>query len=75
MVSPQSIYDILCIYCLMSLKCIPWMDANSGHVSNMSKSLIIITPMFLLLTTGNKMSLITLERTIRAGLNLIDLFT
>jgi hypothetical protein len=46
-------------------------SVNSGHMSNMSKSLIIISIMFLLKTTSNKMSLISLKRTIRASLNLI----
>jgi hypothetical protein len=41
----------------------------------MSKSLIIITTLFLLKTTSNKTELITLKRTIRASLNLIDPLT
>jgi hypothetical protein len=48
---------------------------NSGHMSNMSKSLIIITSLLLLKTTSNKTSLIALKRTIRASLNLIDPLT
>jgi hypothetical protein len=40
---------------------------NSGHMSNRSKSLIIISTMLLLKTTSNKMSLIPLKRTIRAS--------
>jgi hypothetical protein len=48
---------------------------NSSHMSNMSKSLIIILILLLLKTMGNKMSLITLRRTIRASLNLIDPLT
>jgi hypothetical protein len=50
-------------------------SANSGHMSNWSKSLIIISTMLLLKTTSNKMSLIALKRTIRASLNLIDPLT
>jgi hypothetical protein len=46
-------------------------SANSGHMSNMSKSLIIISIMLLLKTTSNRTSLISLKRTIRASLNLI----
>jgi hypothetical protein len=41
-------------------------------MSNRSKSLIIITTVLLLKTTGNKTSLIELKRTVRANLNLID---
>jgi hypothetical protein len=48
---------------------------NSGHMSNRSKSLIIVTTLLLLKTTSNKTSLIRLKRTIRASLNLIDLLT
>jgi hypothetical protein len=44
---------------------------SSGHMSNMSKSLIII----LLKTTTNKTSLIVLKRTIKASLNFIDPLT
>jgi hypothetical protein len=44
---------------------------NSSHMSNRSKSLIIISTMLLLKTTSNKTSLISLKRTIRASLNLI----
>jgi hypothetical protein len=43
-------------------------SANSGHMSNRSKSLIIITTLLLLKTMSNK-------RTIRASLNLIDPLT
>jgi hypothetical protein len=50
-------------------------SANSGHMSNRSKSLIIITTLLLLKTMSNKMSLIVLKRTIRASLNLIDPLT
>jgi len=39
-------------------------SANSGHVSHRSKGLIIVATMLLLKTTSNKMSLITLERSI-----------
>jgi hypothetical protein len=50
-------------------------SVNSGHMSNMSKSPIIITILLLLKTTSNKMSRIVLKRTIRASLNLIDPLT
>jgi hypothetical protein len=50
-------------------------SVNSGHMSNMNKSLIIIMTLLLLKTTGNKTSLIALKRTIRASLNLIDTLT
>jgi hypothetical protein len=46
-------------------------SVNSSHMSNRSKSLIIISTMLLLKTTSNKMSLISLKWTIRATLNLI----
>jgi hypothetical protein len=44
---------------------------NSGHMSNRSKSLIIISIMLLLKITSNKTGLIPLKRTIKASLNLI----
>jgi hypothetical protein len=47
-------------------------SVNSGHMSNRSKRLIIITTLLPLKTTSNKTSLIVLKRTIRASLNLID---
>jgi hypothetical protein len=50
-------------------------SVNSGHMSNMSKSLIIIMTVLLLKTTSNKTGLIALKRTIRASLNLIDSLT
>jgi hypothetical protein len=50
-------------------------SVNSDHMSNMSKSLIIITTLLLLKTMSNKTSLIALKRTIRASLNLIDPLT
>jgi hypothetical protein len=50
-------------------------SANNGHMSNRSKSNIIITTLLLLKTTCNKTSLIALKGTIRAGLNLIDPLT
>jgi hypothetical protein len=50
-------------------------SANSGHMSNNSKSHIIITTVLLLKTTSNETSLIVLKRTIRASLNLIDPLT
>jgi hypothetical protein len=46
-------------------------SANNSHMSNRSKSLIIISTVLLLKTTSNKTSLISLKRTIRASLNLI----
>jgi hypothetical protein len=46
-------------------------SVNCSHLSNKSKSLIIISTMLLLKTTSNKTSLISLKRTIRASLNLI----
>jgi hypothetical protein len=42
---------------------------------NRSKSLIIITTMFLLKATDNKTILIALKRTVRASLNLIHPLT
>jgi hypothetical protein len=48
-------------------------SVNSGHMSNKSKSLIIISIMLLLKTTSNKMSFIPLKRTIRASLNIYPL--
>jgi hypothetical protein len=48
---------------------------NSGHMSNRSKSLIIIMTLLLLKTTSNVTSLIALKRTIRVSLNLIDSLT
>jgi hypothetical protein len=50
-------------------------SVNSGHMSNRSKSLIIIMTVLLLKTTGNKTSLIALKRTVKASLNLIDPLT
>jgi hypothetical protein len=47
-------------------------SADSGHMSNMRKSLIIIMSLLMLKITSNKTSLIALKRTIRASLNLID---
>jgi hypothetical protein len=46
-------------------------SARSSHMSNRSKSLIIISIMLLLKTMSNKTSLILLKRTIKASLNLI----
>ena len=45
---------------------------DSGHVSNRSKSLIIVTTMLLLETTRHKANLVALKRAIRSSLNLID---
>jgi hypothetical protein len=50
-------------------------SANSGHMSNKSKNLIIITTGLPLKATGNQTSLIALKRTIRTSLNLIDPLT
>jgi hypothetical protein len=50
-------------------------SVNSGQMSNMSKSLIIIMTLHLLKTKSNETSLIALKRTIRASLNLINLIT
>ena len=47
-------------------------SSDSGHVSNRSKSLIIVTTMLLLKTTCHKASLVALKRAIRSSLNLID---
>jgi hypothetical protein len=47
-------------------------SGNSGHMSNRSKSLIIITTLLLLKTTSNKTGLIALKRTIGASLILIS---
>jgi hypothetical protein len=46
-------------------------SVNSGHMSNMSKSLVIISTMLLVKTMSNKTGLIPLKRTIRVSLNLI----
>jgi hypothetical protein len=50
-------------------------SVNSSHMSNGSKSLIIITIMLLLKITGNKTSLIAFKRTVRVSLDLIDPLT
>jgi hypothetical protein len=50
-------------------------SVNSDHMSNRSKSLLIIMTLLLLKTMSNKISLIALKRTIRASLNLIDPLT
>jgi hypothetical protein len=50
-------------------------SANSGHMSNKSKNIIIIMTVLPLKATGNKTSLIALKRTVRASLNLIDPLT
>jgi hypothetical protein len=46
-------------------------SVNGSHMSNMSKSLIIISTMLLLKIMSNKMSLILIKRTIRASFDLI----
>jgi hypothetical protein len=50
-------------------------SVNSGHMSNRSKSLIIMATLLLLKITSNETSLIVLKRIIRASLNLIDPLT
>jgi hypothetical protein len=50
-------------------------SANSCHMSNMSKNLIIIMTLLLLKTMNNKTSHIALKRIIRVSLNLIDPLT
>jgi hypothetical protein len=50
-------------------------SVNSGHMSNKSKSLIIIMTVLLLKATSNKTSPIALKKTIRASLNVIDPLT
>jgi hypothetical protein len=50
-------------------------SVNSGHMSNRSKSLIIIMTLLLLKITSNKTSLIALKGTVRVSLNLIDSLT
>jgi hypothetical protein len=50
-------------------------SVNGCHMSNKSKSLTIIMTLLILKTTSNETSLITLKRTIRASLNLIDPLT
>jgi hypothetical protein len=50
-------------------------SVNSGHMSNMSKSVIIVMTLVLLKPTSNKINLIALKRTVRASLNLIDTLT
>jgi hypothetical protein len=50
-------------------------SVNSDHMSNKSKSLIIIMTLLMLKTTSNKTSLIALKRTVRESLNLIDPLT
>jgi hypothetical protein len=50
-------------------------SVNSDHMTNRSKSLIIIKALLLLKTTTNKTSLVALKRTIRASLNLVDPLT
>jgi hypothetical protein len=47
-------------------------SVNNGHVGHMGKILIIITSLLLLKTVSHKIGFVTLKRTIRAGLNLVD---
>jgi hypothetical protein len=47
-------------------------SAHSGHMSHMSKSLIIVTVLLLLKATSHKTRFIALKRSIRAGLNFVD---
>src|SRR3954463_4000575 len=50
-------------------------STHSGHMSDRSKGLIIVTTMRLLKTTSHKTRFIALKRSIRASLNLIDPLT
>src|SRR4051812_42232268 len=50
-------------------------STHSGHMSNGSKGLIIVTTMLLLKPTSHKTRFIALKRSIKAGLNLIDPLT
>jgi hypothetical protein len=50
-------------------------SAHSGHMSHMSKSLIIVTALLLLKATSHKTRFIALKRSIRAGLNFLDPLT
>jgi hypothetical protein len=50
-------------------------SVNSGHMSHRCKYLIIVPTMLPLKTTRYKMSFVALKRTIRAGLNLVNLLT
>jgi hypothetical protein len=50
-------------------------SANSGHTSHRCKCLIIVPTILLLKTTHYKMNFVALKRTIRAGLNLVNLLT
>jgi hypothetical protein len=50
-------------------------SVNSDHMSNKSKSLIIIMTLLLLKSMSNETSFIALKGTIRASLNLIDSLT
>jgi hypothetical protein len=45
--------------------------ANSGHMDQKSKHLIVITTMLLMKTLSHKTSFVTLKRTIRASLILL----
>jgi hypothetical protein len=71
----KSILDIKLIDGPLTNRCYGKKSANSGHMSNMSKSLIIIMTVLLVKTTSNKTSLVMLKRTVRASLNFIDPFT
>ena len=48
--------------------------ANKGNTSNRSKSLLIVNPIFLSISLGDKTSLIPFNSAIRFGLDLVDLF-
>jgi hypothetical protein len=48
-------------------------SAHSGHMSHRSKSLIMVTALLLLKTTSHKTRFIALKRSIRAGLNFVDI--
>jgi hypothetical protein len=47
-------------------------SAHGGHMSHMSKGLIIIMALLLLEATSHKTRFVALKRSIRAGLNLVD---
>jgi hypothetical protein len=48
--------------------------ANIGNTSNRGKSLLIVNPIFLSISFGNKTSLIPFNRAIKFGLDLVDPF-
>ena len=48
---------------------------NRGNTSNMGKSLLIVNPILLSISFGNKTSLIPSNSAIRFGLDFVDSFT